>query len=416
LVLILPAALVLLLYAFAFNAPHVKLLTRSTSELRAAREKESTRSVTLSDRALDQEIARLSAEKTRLQRQVDALTGEGSTDAQQTKTVMLISALLRKHGLLVVDESAATPPTASTLRTAARKVGLPGSSGERFWKIRFLGPWASVSAGLASSGVQSGDLTFQFASKNFNARLQALESKGQVRMISTPTLLTANNEVSRLFVGEERPLNRSFSGSQAVVGNSTVVTPGTTSIEFRPVGTTLLITPNINADRTVTLRLLQENSNIVTNGASVLVPTNTGFSPQNVDIVQARSVSGTVIARDDVPVVIGGLIDTTLTKTRSQVPILGNIPVVGLLFGQRNNTKTRNELVVVIRPRLVDPCEGGTRASRKFVESTGVNLGEQLQTEKAVTDKLNCDLPAPTPAACIPCPPPASTVKCYNAK
>ena len=282
--------------------------------------------------------------------------------------------------------------------------------------VDYLFSNGTVSAGLASSGVQSGDLTFQFASKNFNARLQALESKGQVRMISTPTLLTANNEVSRLFVGEERPLNRSFSGSQAVVGNSTVVTPGTTSIEFRPVGTTLLITPNINADRTVTLRLLQENSNIVTNGASVLVPTNTGFSPQNVDIVQARSVSGTVIARDDVPVVIGGLLDTTLTKTRSQVPILGTIPVVGLLFGQRNNTKTRNELVVVIRPRLVDPCEGGTRASRKFVESTGVNLGEQLQTEKAVTDKLNCDLPAPTPAACIPCPPPASTVKCYNAK
>jgi hypothetical protein len=55
-------------------------------------------------------------------------------------------------------------------------------------------------------------------------------------------LLSSNNEVSRLFVGEEWPINRGFSGGQTIVGDATIVTPATTTIEFRPVGTTLLIT------------------------------------------------------------------------------------------------------------------------------------------------------------------------------
>lgn len=258
-------------------------------------------------------------------------------------------------------------------------------------------------AGLGANPVQAGDLSFRFASNNFSARIQVLEQKGQVRVVSTPTLLIANNEVSRLFIGEERPLNRSFNGGAVIPGAiNNVVTQGSTDIEFRPVGTTLLITPNINADKTVTLRLLQENSNITTNGATVLVPNNNGFQRQAVDTVQSRTVSGTVVARHQVPVVIGGLIDTNFTDTRSQVPILGNIPVLGTLFRRVDDTKSREELVLMINPQLIDPMEGGVQASKKLLEDNDVDGLETLAVGQRIHERLDDHLPAPLAPAAKP--------------
>jgi general secretion pathway protein D len=257
-------------------------------------------------------------------------------------------------------------------------------------------------AGFGANPAQAGDLSFRFASNNFSARIQVLEQKGQVRVVSTPTLLIANNEVSRLFIGEERPLNRSFNGGAVIPGAiNNVVTQGSTDIEFRPVGTTLLITPNINADKTVTLRLLQENSNITVDGATVLVPSNNGFQRQAVDTVQSRTVSGTVVARDRVPVVIGGLIDTNFTDTRSQVPLLGNIPLVGVLFGKRDNTKSREELILMISPQVIDPTEGGAAASNALLEANDVDGLESLAVEKTVHDRLRGHLAAPQPPRAV---------------
>jgi general secretion pathway protein D len=250
-----------------------------------------------------------------------------------------------------------------------------------------------TSVGLSNS-IRNGSLAFQYVNQHFRARLQVLEEKGEVRTISTPTLLTANNEVSRLFVGEERPLNRSFSGPPVIVGDSTVVSGGSTSVQFRPVGSTLLITPNINADGTVTLRLLQENSNILANGASILVPGREGFTRQEVDTVQSRSVSGTLVARNKVPVVVGGLIDTRMNATRSQVPGLGNVPLLGVLFGRRDQGKTREELVMMITPHLVDPREGGRSVSRELMERGELQSRNRLQTERAINRELLDQFPA----------------------
>jgi len=266
--------------------------------------------------------------------------------------------------------------------------------------------------GFGTGAAVAGDLAFRYASGSFSARIQIMEEKGQVRVVSTPTLLIANNEVSRLFIGEERPLNRSFNGGAVVPGAANnVVVNGSTDIEFRPVGTTLLITPNINADKTVTLRLLQENSNINVNGASVLVPDNNGFSRQTVDTVQSRTVSGTVVAKDQVPVVIGGLIDTNFTDTRAQVPLLGNIPLVGILFGKRQDTKTRDELVLLISPHIIDGREGGAAASQHFLESNDVRGDRSFTTEKTVRDRLEQHLPAPHPPKAIPYEEPAPPQK-----
>jgi len=211
---------------------------------------------------------------------------------------------------------------------------------------------------LGGTGVNSGNLAYQFVSNSFRARLQALEGKNRVTTLATPILMTANNEVSRLFVGEERPIVQNIN-SNAVVNQSTVTNGSNTAIEFRPVGTTLLITPNINADHTVTLRILQENSTINKNGASIPVVTNNGLQQQAVDVVDSQSVSGTVVAQDGLTLAIGGLIQESVSDQRSQVPLLGNIPGVGIIFRNQSKNKTRSELVILIKPRIVaTPCEG----------------------------------------------------------
>lgn len=230
---------------------------------------------------------------------------------------------------------------------------------------------------LGGSGLNAGNLAFQYVSGNFRARLQALEGKNKVTTLATPILMTANNEVSRLFVGEERPIVRNIS-SNATVNQTSVTNNSNTAIEFRPIGTTLLITPSINADRTVTLRIVQENSTIKPNDAVIPVVTNDGLKQQQVDVVATRSVSGTIIASDGLTLAIGGLIEEGISDQRSQVPLLGNIPGVGVLFRRQNKNKSRSELVILIRPRiLTTPCEG---------ESISKELLEQLSIHPKAAD------------------------------
>lgn len=231
----------------------------------------------------------------------------------------------------------------------------------------------AASLALGGTGLRAGDLTFQFVNDNFRMRMQLLEDRNRVTLLATPILLTANNEVSRLFVGEERPIIRNIS-SQTIVADNNVATAPNTTIEFRPVGTTLLLTPNINSDRTVTLRLLQENSTIIPGGASIPVITATGaVQDQPVDVVSTRSVSGTVVAKDSLAVAIGGLIEEGLTDQRAQVPVLGKIPVLGFFFRRQSTSRSRRELVIMIRPHILSTPADGAEISKKLMKDLSIH-------------------------------------------
>jgi general secretion pathway protein D len=211
-------------------------------------------------------------------------------------------------------------------------------------------PAVPPALGVGGTGTTPGNFIFQFVDAQFGARMQLLERESRVKLVSTPILLTANNEVSRLFVGREVPLNRGFSGGQVVSNQtSTSTVSGTSAIEFRPVGTTLLITPNINADRTVTLRILQENSE-VRSTAQILVPSGNEFVQQQVGVVSSQTITGTIVAKDELAVAFGGLIEEGTEVVNEQVPLLGDIPLVGKLFSRDSDKQTRREIVVVVRP------------------------------------------------------------------
>lgn len=219
---------------------------------------------------------------------------------------------------------------------------------------------------LASEG-RSDTLTFQLLSENFQARIQLLEEQGNAKTLATPTLLTANNEVSRLFIGEERPMVRNIT-SQTIANGDTSITVPQTDVQMQAVGTMLLITPNINADRTVTLRLLQENSEIKENAASIPVySSNGGGIVQNVpvDVVSSRSITGTFVAKDESAIAIGGLIKETEAEKVKRIPVLGRIPLLGFLFRSTVREKRRTEMVMLVKPHVIStPAEGAKVSGR----------------------------------------------------
>ena len=226
-----------------------------------------------------------------------------------------------------------------------------------------------------SNEARTDALSFQLLSWHLNARIQLMEQEGKARTLATPLLLTANNEVSRLFIGEERPMVKGIT-SQTIANGETTITVPQTEVEFQPVGTLLLITPNINADRTVTLRLLQENSEIVEGGASIPIYSATdGSAIQNVavDVVSSRSVTGTFVAKDEMTTAVGGLVKEVESVQERRVPFLGRIPLIGWLFKSHERVKQRTELIVMIRPHVISTPAEGEAASRRVLEAVSAH-------------------------------------------
>jgi general secretion pathway protein D len=246
-----------------------------------------------------------------------------------------------------------------------------------------------LSGGLGVAGAVPGALTFQMVDSNFRARMQLLESRNCVTALATPLLLTANNEVSRIFVGDTLPFTVGFTPSQVLssVGAVNGAVAATPITELRDVGQSLLITPNINADRTVTLRVVEENSERVVGGSSIPVPATSGSGVTNisVDTVRRRTISGTVVAQDGMAVALGGMIEEHASDSRDQVPVLGNIPGLGFFFRRQARSKERSELVVIVRPYVFNtPTESAATSEHLLGElSTHPGTAEATASSNA---------------------------------
>lgn len=220
-------------------------------------------------------------------------------------------------------------------------------------------PYAPLDITNSPAG-SSQDMTFQVVSEHFRARLQLLENNNRVTNLATPVLLTANNEVSQIFIGQQIPLVIGYSqgGAATGVGGTTTVQP-TPQTQLTNVGQGLLITPNINADRTVTLRISQQDSNVIEDGATIPIVNSLGaIEDLAIDVLDTRVVNGTVVAKDGLAVAIGGLISEELTDTRAEVPVMGKLPVIGYFFRRQQTNRSRSELVILIRPYVFNtPAE-----------------------------------------------------------
>ena len=221
---------------------------------------------------------------------------------------------------------------------------------------------------------------------NLGVLARALESDANANILSTPTLLTLDNEEAKIIIGQNVPF---ITGQYAVSGTGTTPTPFQT-VERHDVGLTLQIKPQISEGGTVRLQIYQEVSSIDDKANAAGVITN------------KRAVESTVLVDDKQIVVIGGLIQDTVNDGVQKVPVLGDIPILGGLFRYKTRSHTKTNLMIFLRPTLVRNSEdSGSYTGERY----DYILGEQ-EKAKPVHDVVLPDVTSPT----LP-PRPALTIR-----
>ena len=213
-------------------------------------------------------------------------------------------------------------------------IGVPGVAGTAISGVAAAASTLSTGATMAIGRYNPRSGT------NFAAIVQALRSDGSSNIISTPSLLTMNNEEAEVKVTQEIPLiTGSFSSNTASVAGTT--SPFTT-IQREEVGTILKVTPHINEGNSVQLKIEQEDSSP---GAKLA---------DSADIsTNKRSIKTTVLIEDGGIIVLGGLMSDTVTESEDRVPVLGAIPLLGNLFKSRSGSRQKKNLLVFIRPKIL---------------------------------------------------------------
>ncbi len=173
---------------------------------------------------------------------------------------------------------------------------------------------------------------------NLGVLLRALTSDNDTNILSTPSLVTLDNEEAEIVVGQNVPF---VTGSYTSTGSSTLPTNPFQTIARRDIGIKLKVKPQINEGNTIRLDIEQEVSNL-TNEA------NEGGT-----ITNNRSIKTSVIIENNKVLVLGGLISDDVQEGIAKVPILGSIPILGLLFRYKNSKHVKRNLMVFIKPQII---------------------------------------------------------------
>jgi general secretion pathway protein D len=168
-----------------------------------------------------------------------------------------------------------------------------------------------------------------------------LESDSDANILSTPNLLTLDNEEAKIIIGQNVPFITGSYAQAASSGTSGTVNPFQT-IERKDVGLTLKVKPQISEGGNVKLQILQEVSSV-----------DTSQSNTSGIITNKRSIETTVLVGDGEPIVLGGLIQDSVTNGVDKVPGLGDLPLLGALFRSETRNRSKTNLMVFLRPVVV---------------------------------------------------------------
>ncbi len=185
------------------------------------------------------------------------------------------------------------------------------------------------------------------------AAINALATESQVSILSSPSLMVLDNQTATINVGDEIPIP-----TRSSISNIDPNAPTVNEIEYRNTGVTLQVTPRVNAGGLVTMEVDQEVSDAV----------GTTSSDLNAPTIQQRKITSTVAVQSGDTIVLGGLIRDSATEGESGIPYLRNIPAVGKLFSQTNDTTRRTELIVLITPRAVGSDTDAREVTREYSE------------------------------------------------
>jgi general secretion pathway protein D len=180
--------------------------------------------------------------------------------------------------------------------------------------------------------------SYAFAIKNLVGTLSALNTITDVSIISSPSLTVMDNKTAMLQIGDEVPIT-----TQSAVSTITTGGPVVNSISYKDTGIMLAMTPRINASGRILLELEQEVS-------TVAATTTSGIDSPT---IHKRHIRTSVVVNNGEALALGGLIQDSRTNTRTQAPILGDIPIIGNAFGQKDLQAGKTELLIIIVPHLM---------------------------------------------------------------
>ena len=204
--------------------------------------------------------------------------------------------------------------------------------------------------------------------------LAALSATGNVRILSRPLIQAQNNQEARILVGSERPFIQSSYSSVNTGGVAQEI------VQYRDVGTTLTILPTINEDGYVNLLLTQE------------VSSATAETQFGAPVISTREATTQILAQTGQTVVIGGLVDQQTEESRTGIPILKDIPVLGWLFGTTRETVTNAELFLFLTPFVVATDEDEIRL-REELQNNAELLKELIPIKSLLPPALQLLIP-----------------------
>ncbi len=262
---------------------------------------------------------------------------------------------------------------------AGKTVAVGGTNFGNIGNVVAAGPAGLAGMTGLTAGAVKGTFTFKGVQYlSVGALLHAVQTDSDVNVLSTPDILTLDNQKAEIMVGENIPF---------VTGQTQNATTGSQSlfntIERKDVGISLKITPQITSDDNVRLEVYQEISDVLDSTA-------------NGPITSKRSASTTVVVKDRQTMVIAGLISDKVTAQTTKVPLLGDIPILGWLFKYKSSNVQKTNLMIFITPYIIR-TEGDatelTRRNGRILEK----YREKYHIQKKDSEPAVLDMP-PAPA------------------
>jgi general secretion pathway protein D len=230
---------------------------------------------------------------------------------------------------------------------------------------------SGFSMGVVGAGITIGGITFP----NIGAVVQAYKTDSEVSILSTPQLMTLDNEEAEINVGENVP----YLTRQDSTTTSSSYPVNYNSYEYKDVGVILNITPHINMDNFVRLKISQQVTKL-TSAATSTTPTTL-----------KRTAKTTVIVKDNETVVIGGLVGDSTENDTYKVPLLGDIPLLGWLFKTHTSAREKTNLYVFLTPHIVrTQADAG-----KLYQDKRETMGNVVEGIIKLNEKTTSDTPYP---------------------
>lgn len=267
------------------------------------------------------------------------------------------------------DQRGNSAPLVSTSLNGVISTLLAGTISDGDTNISVIEGLASLSSPtLAGAKIDTQGLSF-------GAVVNALANNSNANLLSTPSILTLDNQEAKILVGREVPFR---TGSFSTTGDGTS-NPFTT-VNRQDVGIELVVTPHVFENNDVRMEILQKITNVINTPVG-----GTAFA----DVVTSkRTIETTVLAADGQTIVLGGLIQDDINNTNVRVPVLGKIPLLGALFRSTTKERTKTNLLVFLRPTILQSTENSTQLSLDRYQQIW-ELDQPQNTQPAAVDDLD---------------------------